>query len=354
MVRTYIIKALLFPFSLLFGLGVLFRDLLYRGKLLRSIEFNIPVIGIGNLAVGGSGKTPHVEYLIELLLPYLELGVMSRGYNRKTKGYQMVTPKSSALTVGDEPKQFSLKYPNIHVAVSESRSVGIPYLLSDRPNIQALILDDSYQHRSITPGLNILITDYSKPYFRDFLMPSGRLREWPQAASRADIIVVSKCPDQLNAEEIKSLTSSLKPEPHQSVYFSKYRYEQPYHMFKGDRISLDQYDQAILVTAIASTDYLLDYLYSQINEVSAFSFEDHHYFSAHEISIISRAYQELDAQKKIILTTEKDATRLALHHPYLIENEVDIYVLPIKVEFLNDSSDNFDQTIHQFLLNFTV
>ncbi len=354
MVRAYIFRALLFPLTILFGLGVLMRDLLYRSNLLRSIEFNIPVIGIGNLAIGGSGKTPHVEYLIELLKPYLEIGVMSRGYNRKSKGYRMVTQNASALIVGDEPKQFSLKYPDIHIAVSESRSLGIPYLLSEKPNIQALILDDSYQHRSVTPGLNILITDYSKPYYKDFLMPTGRLREWPQASSRADIIIVSKCPSHLDNAEISSITSEIEPEVYQEIYFSKYCYERPYHMFNGSRITLEEFNQAILVTAIASTDYLLEYLYTQINEVTAFSFEDHHFFSAHEISVLANTYIKIQDQNKVILTTEKDATRLALHHAFLIDNNIDIYVLPIKVEFLNDTSDNFDQAVHQYLLNFTV
>jgi len=352
--REYLVKGLLLPFSLLFGLGVLIRDLFYRTQLLRSIEFNIPVIGVGNLAVGGSGKTPHVEYLITLLQPYLNIGVMSRGYNRKSKGYRLVNKRDTAKTVGDEPKQYSMKYPNISVAVSESRSIGIPQMLSQKPNIQALILDDSYQHRSVTAGLNILLTDYSKPYFEDFLLPAGRLREWPQGASRADIIIISKCPNQISQQEQQAIIDRLRPEEHQNIYFSKYRYQNPYHIFKGSRIALSYYDTAILVTAIASTDYLLEYIDSQVNNVSSFSFEDHHYFSPHEVSNIAKTYNELKGQKAVIITTEKDATRLGLHYDYLIKYNIDIYVLPIQVEFLNDTSIAFDREIQDYLLNFTV
>jgi len=352
--REYLVKGLLLPFSLLFGLGVLIRDLFYRTQLLRSIEFNIPVIGVGNLAVGGSGKTPHVEYLITLLQPYLNIGVMSRGYNRKSKGYRLVNKRDTAKTVGDEPKQYSMKYPNISVAVSESRSIGIPQMLSQKPNIQALILDDSYQHRSVTAGLNILLTDYSKPYFEDFLLPAGRLREWPQGASRADIIIISKCPNQISQQEQQAIIDRLRPEEHQNIYFSKYRYQNPYHIFKGSRIALSYYDTAILVTAIASTDYLLEYIDSQVHNVSSFSFEDHHYFSPHEVSNIAKTYNELKGQKAVIITTEKDATRLGLHYDYLIKYNIDIYVLPIQVEFLNDTSIAFDREIQDYLLNFTV
>ncbi len=354
MLREYLIKGLLLPFSLLFGLGVLLRDLLYKTRLLRSIQFNIPVIGVGNLAVGGSGKTPHVEYLITLLQPYLNIGVMSRGYNRKTKGYRLVNKTDTAKTVGDEPKQYSMKYPNISVAVSESRSIGIPQMLSHRPNVQALILDDSYQHRSVTAGLNILLTDYSKPYFDDFLLPSGRLREWPQGAARADIIIVSKCPHKINDAERQAIINKIAPEEHQNIYFTKYRYQNPYHIFNGNRISLSHYDTAILVTAIASIDYLMEYIDSQVPIVSSFSFEDHHYFSPHEVSNIAATYNELNDQKAVIITTEKDATRLGLHYDYLIKYNINIYVLPIQVEFLNDQSDSFDREIQDYLLNFTV
>ncbi len=354
MLREYLIKGLLLPFSLLFGLGVLIRDLLYQTRLLRSIQFNIPVIGVGNLAVGGSGKTPHVEYLIALLQPYLNVGVLSRGYNRKTKGYRLVNKNDTAVTVGDEPKQYSMKYPNISVAVSESRSIGIPQMLSQQPNIQALILDDSYQHRSVTAGLNILLTDYSKPYYDDFLLPSGRLREWPQGASRADIIIITKCPSAISDDERQAMINNIKPEQHQNIYFSKYRYHSPYHIFNGSRITLNNYDTAILVTAIASIDYLMEYIDSQVPTVSSFTFEDHHYFSPHEVSNIAATYNELKDQKAVIITTEKDATRLGLHYEYLIKYNIDIYVLPIQVAFLHDDSETFDREIQDYLLNFTV
>ncbi len=278
---------------------------------------------------------------------------MSRGYKRKTKGYRLVHQYDTAETVGDEPLQLFLRYPDIEVAVSESRSVGIPYLLSHKPDLQAIILDDSYQHLSVTPGLNVLITDYAKPYYEDLLLPTGRLREWRTGAERADIIIVSKCPDSLNTLEQQRIINHINPSTKQSVFFSKYTYGRPYHIFTGEEVSLSDYSSTLLITAIASTDYLIQYLETEISEVRPYSFEDHHLFSAHEISSLHHTYQLIPSERKIILTTEKDATRIALHHRYLIEQQVDIYALPIQVAFLDQSEALFNDTIRRFLLNFT-
>ena len=203
MIQNLLVKILLSPFSLLFGLGVSFRDFLYRKELLKGIEFNIPVISVGNLSIGGAGKTPHIEYLIRLLKDYVNIATLSRGYKRKTKGFMVVHPRNTAEQVGDEPLQFKRKFPDIEVAVAEDRSFAIPELLKWNAELQIVLLDDAFQHRSIKPGLNILLTQFNLPFTRDFLLPSGRLREWRSAYERADIIVVSKCPIDVSEEEKK-------------------------------------------------------------------------------------------------------------------------------------------------------
>ena len=342
------------PISLSYGLLVFIRDLLYKFNFLKSVTFNLPVIGIGNLAVGGSGKTPHVEYLIKLLSPYLSLGVMSRGYKRKTKGFRIAQKGDSVLTIGDEPLQYHLKYKDVKVAVSESRSIGIPLLISKHPEIQSILLDDSYQHRSINPGLNILLTDYAQPYYKDFLMPTGRLREWPSGVKRADIIIVTKCPDKISLSDKEQILENIGPLKHQKIYFSKYRYLNPYNLYTGMLKKLDETMEVILVTAIASSDYLVDSLIDKVDSIFPISFEDHHYFNAHEISQLAIQFANIENPNKIILTTEKDATRLSLHSKYIQEKKLPIYVLPISVEFLFEEEARFNHDIQSFLMNFSL
>lgn len=354
MVQNTFIKLLLLPFSLLYGAGVTLRNVLYKVKLLRSISFNIPVIGVGNLSVGGAGKTPHIEYLIHLLSPFVNTAILSRGYKRKTKGFQFVGASDSALSVGDEPFQYFLKYKNIKVAVSESRSLGVPMLLNKYPETQAILLDDSYQHRSVSPGLNILLTEFDRPYYDDFLLPSGRLREFSSGAVRSDIIIVTKCPSDLDENKKQIVIQKIKPLPNQNVFFSKYIYGNPYNIFNGNRVNLKEYDQIILLTAIANENYLLDHLGTYETEVHSVHYEDHHYFSPHEVSQVALQYENLISDKKLILTTEKDATRLMLHASYLREKNLPIYILPLKVEILFGDQQALNEQVKNFLLNFAV
>ncbi|NND51113.1 MAG: tetraacyldisaccharide 4'-kinase, partial [Flavobacteriaceae bacterium] len=277
----------------------------------------------------------------------------SRGYKRKSRGYRMVRRGDTALTVGDEPLQYFLKYPQIGVAVSESRSIGIPLMLSEQPNTQVILLDDSYQHLSVTPYLNILLTEFDAPYSNDILLPAGRLREWKSGADRADIIIVSKCPENLSLETKTLMRDQLEIKPHQALYFSKYRYDQPYHLLTGMRHQLNQYDNIILVTAIANESYLLTHLSQSGSDIHTMTYEDHHVFSPHEVSLLKQQYDHLAQDSKtIILTTEKDATRLILHREYIEENRLPILVLPIHVTFLDQDGNRFNQQIQEALLNF--
>lgn len=352
MLRERLFQILLSPFTLVYGLLIALRNGFYQYGLLKSAEFSIPVIGIGNLSLGGAGKTPHVEYLIRLLSPFLNIATLSRGYKRKTRGFRIVNRDDSAVTVGDESLQYFLKFRGIKVAVCESRSIGIPMLLQRHDEIQSIILDDSYQHRSVTPALNILLTEYRRPYTRDFLMPSGRLREWRTAAHRADIVIVSKCPDQLSQEEQDALKKELNLAPRQQLYFSRYRYDQPYELWNGVRRPLEDFDEVVLLTAIANADYLTEYLEHKVERIHTMHYEDHHYFSPHEVSLMKLQLEQISSEKKAIITTEKDATRLILHRDYIVREQLPIYILPAYVDFLGDSGEVFNQNIKDALLAF--
>ncbi len=355
MVQSWLLRILLFPFSLLYGLGVYLRELAWETGILKSVQFDLPVISVGNLSVGGSGKTPHVEYLIRLLRPYLQVATLSRGYKRKTRGFRIIGGRDDALSAGDEPLQYKRKYPDVVVAVAEERALAIPQLLKHRPEIQVILLDDAYQHRAIRPGLNILLTEYDRPYTRDWLLPAGRLREWPSAAKRADIVIVTKCPDTMSREEAETLEKQLKLAPHQQLFFSKYRYGQPYYLFNPQqRIALQPSMHVLLISAIANTDYLLQYLESQVASVATFTFADHHYFSNYDMGQLDRLFRIRTPKPDLILTTEKDAMRLELHQQFLLEKKLPVFVLPVEVEFLFQDGNRFDERVKEFLLEFKV
>lgn len=347
-------KILLFPFSILYGIGVNFRNFFYKAKMLRSVKFDIPVISVGNLSVGGAGKTPHIEYLIELLRPYINVATLSRGYKRKTEGFIAVLPEHTALQVGDEPLQYKRKYQDVFVTVSENRAFGIPKLMMQKPDTQVILLDDAFQHRAVTPGLNILLTEFSKPYTKDFLLPMGRLREWQSAAKRADIIIVTKCPIQLTTAQKQQMIATLKPEPHQQVFFSYYDYPRaPYYILNGQYTSnLDTNLDILMVSGIARADYLVDWLNTKVNSVRLMEFADHHFFTNSDIAQIKRVFDTIDSKNKIILTTEKDAVRFQMHYDYLVKEQMPIFALPAKVAFHFDEGKIFDEQIRSFLLEF--
>ena len=327
----------------------------YRAGLLKSMTFNVPVISVGNLSVGGAGKTPHIEYLIRLLREYINVATLSRGYSRKTRGFLMVQRRNNAEQVGDEPLQFKRKYPDISVAVAEDRAFAIPQLMMQKPETQLVLLDDAFQHRSVKPGVNILLSEYDRLFTKDYLLPAGRLREWRSAYERADIIIVSKCPTDLPASEKERLREEIKPLPHQKLFFSYYTYHAPYYLFNPRyRLQLDQEVEVILISAIARTEYLVDYLEQQTGPIRAMEFEDHHYFSKEDMSALNQQFQRLETRRKVIITTEKDAMRLELHRQFLIEQRLPIFVLPLEVQFHFDEAEEFNSLVRDYLLNFKV
>jgi tetraacyldisaccharide 4'-kinase len=350
------LKRILFsPLVLIYGASVSIRQLGFRTGLLRSSRFDIPVIGVGNLNVGGSGKSPHIEYLIRLLSPYIDVAVLSRGYRRKTEGFHIVEPDNTALDVGDEPLQFKRKYPEAVVAVGERRAYAIPQMLYRHNNIKVVLLDDAYQHLAVKPYLSILLTDLKLPFPRDYLLPAGYLREWRMGYRRADIIIVTKCHIDMSITEKEQMIKEIQPLPNQYIYFSYYEYGSPYHIFTplvGTDLTADT--DVLLITGIANTEYLVKKLSAISKSVTSLSFEDHRLFSNYDVAQMKLLYDNLTSRKKVILTTEKDATRLELHREFILDNQLDIFVLPIEVKFLFDEGLHFDNMIKNRLLNFKI
>lgn len=354
MSENIVLRILLFPISVLYGGIIALRNLLYRYGLLKSVRFNVPVISVGNLSVGGTGKTPHTAHILRYLSSYIPVATMSRGYGRKSRGFKVVQTSHLAEDVGDESLLMKFKFPNVLVAVSEDRATGVPKLMGYAPSIKAVLLDDAFQHRAVDPYINILLTCYDTPYTRDWMIPTGRLREWPASHQRADCIIVTKCPDQVSEAQRSEMINLLKVGD-RPVFFTKYVYARPYFLFNNEvRLELNQATEVILLSGIAGTDYLLKYLTPRVHQVHNYAFRDHHDFTARDIGQLELMYNEMVADKKVIICTEKDAVRLIKHKDYLIEKKLPVFVLPVDVDFLFNQRDEFDQYISNRLLEFKV
>lgn len=346
------IRILLFPFSLVYALIVTIRNWLFDKGILRSSAFSLPIICVGNLAVGGTGKSPMVEWLIRLLKDQYPIAVLSRGYKRKTRGYALANASSTALDIGDEPMQFHSKFPDVTIAVGEERIVAIPQLLHDRPATRAIILDDAFQHRTVRAGLNVLLTDYSNLFTRDWWLPSGDLRDAPSSCRRAGIIVVTKCPPGLDEEERRAIVTEIGPR-NQQVFFSSIRYGQPYHIMESARTMLiDDTVEVLLVTGIANPAPLKQWLDQHSRTYYEIAYGDHHIFTIDDLQSITRRFGTIQAEKKIILTTEKDAVRLIKFRHEL--EGLPFYVLPIAPGFLFGDEPRFTELILTFIKEFNA
>lgn len=355
MPQDIVIRILLLPLALLYGIGVGFRNLLYRVGLLRSVRFSLPVISVGNMTVGGTGKSPHIEYLIRWLHQYINVAVLSRGYGRKSEGFRAVSIIDTVEEVGDEPLQFKRKFPEVSINVSESRALGVPELVKRNPDTHCVLLDDAFQHLAVEPGLNILLTEYSHPFTRDWLLPSGRLREWRFEYRRADVIIITKCPPDLNAQQRQQMLREIDPYPRQRVYFSRYRYGLPFDLLRPDLSrALDLETDALLISAIANTDYLLAHLGTALHSVTTLEFEDHHYFEEGDLHNLLKRFDALPGPNKIIVTTEKDATRLEAHLDFFWKHALPVYVLPVEVAFCDEDEAHFQADVQKFLTEFKV
>lgn len=345
------VRILLFPFSLLFALIIWARNKMFDKGILSSTSFNLPLIDVGNLSAGGTGKSPMVEFIARHLKDKYKVAVLSRGYKRKTSGYTLANASSTDIEIGDEPLQLYNKLPDITIAVGEERIVAIPQLLQDRPDTDVIILDDAFQHRYIRPGLEILLTEYSHLFTRDWYLPTGDLRDAPASYKRAHIIVVTKCPPSLDNNEKEKIIRELKPLQHQTVFFTTIEYAHPYHIVTKEVRYLDQQTEILMISGIANPRPLKQYIASNSAACYDILFNDHHIYTIDDLKEIRRRFENIAADKKILITTEKDAVRLKKFHQSLIDYP--LYVLPIQTGFLFDGEKAFTGLISNFITAFS-
>ena len=343
-------RILLLPFSIIYWFAVWLRNFLYNTKMLRSSSFGLPVICVGNLSVGGTGKSPMVEFLIGHLKDKFRVATLSRGYKRKTRGYALANETTTSLDIGDEPMLFHQKFPGVPVAVGEERLVAIPQLLHDKPDTQVIVLDDAFQHRAVNAGLNILLTDHSNLFTRDFYLPTGDLRDLRSAYKRADIIVVTKCKFEMTGEEADKIKQEVQPLSKQQLYFSSIQYGNPYHIINFTPFELDTNTEVLLVTGIANPQPLKKLLEERCLTYQLMSFSDHYIFRIDDLKDIRRRFDRIESSKKIILTTEKDAVRLLKFRNEL--EKLPLYVIPISHHFLFDEEMKFIDSVTNFIKEF--
>ena len=346
--RKSIMDALLTPFSWGYGAGVWLRNAAFDVGLLPQEEFDVPVVSVGNITVGGTGKTPHVEYIIEALYRRYHIAVLSRGYKRKTKGFILASNNMTPRDIGDEPYQIFSKFSGlITLAVCESRRKGIRELLRIDPDINLILLDDGFQHRYVKPKVNIVLVDYNHPPYEDKLMPLGTLREPARNVLRGDIVVVTKCPSDITAMDIRMVKKNLALFPYQGLFFSNIRYADPIPVFpiQSPQITSLQWlreDDAVLcLTGIATPKPLVRYLRQFAARVKVMHFDDHHFFTRRDFSDIFKVYNQLEGKRKFIITTEKDAVRI-MNNPYFPPTRRHcIFYIPMRVGFLEMEGSNF-------------
>ena len=347
------------PLSWLYGLGVGFRNLLFEAGILKSQSYATPVISVGNITVGGTGKTPHVEYLIRLLKDKTNLAVLSRGYKRKSHGFVLADQDSTMHDLGDEPFQMKQKFPGITVAVDKKRTRGISKLTHGAAgkDIDVIVLDDAFQHRYVKPGINILLVDYHRLIIYDELLPSGRLREPAKSKDRADIVIVTKCPTDMKPMEFRVLTKAMALYPYQQLYFSTHCYDRLEKLENlenlGNQEKLDSLESlgeqhVLLLTGIASPEQMRLDLEPYAKEVKPLAFPDHHQFKEQDIRLINETFSSLPSPKCII-TTEKDAVRLKTIEGLSDEVLQHLYVLPIRIKIMLDQEEAFNKHIIDYV-----
>lgn len=342
------------PLSWLYGLAVDTRNALFDMGVLKSVSYNIPIINVGNITVGGTGKTPHVEYLVRLLSAQYKVAVLSRGYKRKTRGYILATPESTVTEIGDEAWQMKRKFPDIYVAVDGNRRRGIERLTGDEAtrDVDVILLDDAYQHRYVKPGLNILLVDYHRMISEDSLLPAGRLREKASAKSRANIVIVSKCPYDITPMGIRVIRYALKLRPYQKLFFSTMKYSGVKQLFGEETIPMQRLRTAVyrvlLLTAIGSPQQMEQDVKRFVRHITPMTFPDHHYFSKADGQAICDKLRNMP-QPSIIITTEKDAAKLRVMDGLDETTRLRIYVLPTEVSIQRDETSLLNKNILDYV-----
>ena len=342
-----ILRLLMMHFSWLYGCITAVRNVLYDSGILKSHSYPVPVICIGNLNTGGTGKTPHTEMLLRLLHDK-KAAVVSRGYGRKSKGVIEVALNDSALTVGDEPLQMKYRFPDKTFVVAEKRAEGIDYVLKKYPQTEVILLDDAYQHRSVKPGLTILLTQYDDLYIHDFVLPAGNLREFRSGARRADIIIITKCPGVINPEEKKKILTKISL--HAPVFFSALQYQSAISLNGNDKIeisSLKNYE-ILLITGIASAEKIKDFIRSESKDFRSIEFNDHHVYCEKDFSLIRSKFSTFASENRVILVTEKDAVKL--NDNLFKENIKDLpfYFLPVTAELI-ENKEKFNIRVKEYV-----
>lgn len=350
-----IFRKLLLPFSLIYWLIIFIRNFLFDTGRLKSTRFPVPVIGVGNLTTGGTGKTPHIEYLIRLLQDEFLVATLSRGYGRKTKGYILAESPSDTHIIGDEPMQYSTKFNKVMVAVSEDRVEAIGSLLRKETPPQVILMDDAYQHRSVIPGINILLLEFENLFTEDFLLPAGNLREPRSSISRADVIIITKTPNILVPIEKKRILENIKVRSHQSVFFSYIKYGEinkifgpQNRMIMGAGYYMEKRFTILLVTGIANPSGIVEYLRRLTDKLEMLVFPDHHEFNTKDIEKITQTFTGITNLNKIIVTTEKDAMRLRNPAVDPSIQKLPIFFLPIEVIF-HQEEEKFNNLILEYV-----
>lgn len=351
--KVKFVSIILYPFSILYGAAVGMRNLFFEWGLLPVAEFHLPVISVGNITVGGTGKTPHIEYLVELLKDEFHLATLSRGYKRKTRHFMIADKSSPASQVGDEPRQLKQKYPDLTVAVDRKRAHGIRTLLQLKEPVEVVLLDDAFQHRYVKPGKSILLIDYQRPITEDFLLPAGRLREPAATKHRADIILITKSPRKIKPIEMRNMVKKLGLDLHQNLYFTSIEYGRIRPVFDISEVKDEDFFKkkkvpVLLLTGIASPRPLRTFTRRITTRIHEIRFPDHHRYGARDIDRINARLAEINDPDTLILTTEKDAMRLQeADLPETLKNK--IYYVPIRVVFLNDDQDEFNKIIRNYV-----
>ncbi len=346
---------ILFPFAIFYWLIVVIRNILFDWQILSEKEFKTPIISVGNITVGGTGKTPHVEYLIRMLRKEFDIATLSRGYKRKTRGFILSSIDCKPDEIGDEPCQLKKKFPDTHIAVAENRVSGIEKLKKKIESLEIILLDDAYQHRYVKPGISILLIDFNRIITKDYILPVGRLREPAHEMHRANIIIVTKCPEKLKPIEKRIIQKEINPFPYQNLYLSTFSYHAIEPVFPNTTNELEfekpsfQNHTVLLITGIADSSQLKKYISGFTDQIIEIKYPDHHSFTKKDVDVITQSYRSIYEQNKIILTTEKDAIRIKNTNGFPEEIENNMFFIPIQVKFLFNEQDEFISQILNYV-----
>ncbi len=346
------IRILLLPIALLYGIVVRIRNVLFNIKKLKSEEFNVPIISVGNITVGGTGKTPLTEFIIRILKEDYKLALLSRGYKRETKGVVIANALSTVSEIGDEPKQILDKFGEITVAVAEKRVEGVKSLLNLEIAPEVIVMDDAYQHRYVKPGFNILVIDYNRPLWKDLMLPAGELREPIKGKSRANVILFSKCPLEMTKLEQQHYVRKIKPSINQEVYFSTVGYQNICPVFNSSDCLFDgelQNTSVLTVTGIANPLPFIAHIKGMAESVESIRFSDHYQFTQKDIENIRSQFNVLSGNRKLILTTEKDAVRFKQIIAHDSELAKYLFFIPIEIRILEERQHEFKEKIIRYV-----